>query len=51
MSVVRLDAIASEFRDKISKDTSSAPAGENGSPLDVVGQVKIPIIIGTFKTE
>jgi len=46
-----LDAITSEFRDKIRKDTSSAPVGANGSPLDVVGQVKIPVSIGTIKTE
>ena len=32
MSVVRLDTIASEFHDKISKDTLSAPVGANGSP-------------------
>ena len=45
MSVVRLDAVASEFRDMISKDTSAAPVGANGSPLDVVGQVKIPELL------
>ena len=31
--------------------TSSAPVGANGSPLDVVGHVKIPVIIGAFNTE
>ena len=51
MSVVRLDAIASEFRDRITKDISSTPVGANGSPLDVVGQIKIPVSIGTFKTD
>ena len=49
MSVVRLDTIASEFHDKISKDTLSAPVGANGSPMDVAGQVKIPVIIETFR--
>ena len=51
ISTVRLDAIVIEFHDKISKDTSSAPVGANGSPLDVVAQVKIPVSIGAFKTK
>jgi len=47
MSIVLLDAIASEFHDKISKDASLAPVGENGSPLYLIGLVKIPVSIGT----
>ena len=50
MSVVRLDTLPSEFRCKIT-EAKSAPVGANGTPLDVVGQIQIPVKIGTYQTE
>jgi len=51
VSVIQLDAIASKFRYNITKDTMPAPTGTNGSSLDVVGQIKMPVSIGSFKTD
>ena len=51
ISVVRLEAITSEFHHKITKETTSAPVGATGSLLDVVGQIKTPVSIGAFMTE
>ena len=51
MSVIRLDAIASKLCDKITSDTSSTPIEANGSPLDVVGQMKLPVVIGNFQIQ
>lgn len=51
VSVLHLDALASEFRNQITTTGLTAPIGANGSPLDVVGQIKMPVCIGTFETE
>ena len=51
VSVLHLDALASEFRNRITTTGLTAPIGANGSPLDVVGQIKMPVRIGTFETE
>jgi len=44
----RRSSIASEFWDKITKDTSPAPIGADGSALDVAGQIKMPVCVGSF---
>ena len=48
---LHLDALASEFRNRITTTGLTAPIGANGSPLDMVGQIKIPVRIGTFERE
>ncbi|XP_065918839.1 uncharacterized protein [Dysidea avara] len=50
MSVVRLDTFPSEFRCKIA-EAKSALVGASGTLLDVVGQIQIPVKIGTYQTE
>ena len=50
MSVVRLDTLPSEITYKIT-EAKLAPVGANGTPLDVVGQIQIPVKIGTYQTE
>lgn len=51
MAIICLEAITSEFCHKIIKETTSVPVGVNGSPLGVVGQIKIPVSIEAFMTE
>ena len=51
MSIVCLEAITSEFCHEIIKETTSVPVGVNGSPLGVVGEIKIPVSIEAFLTE
>ena len=51
ISVVRLDALTADFRSQITTSRLTTPVGANGSPLDMVGQVKIPVTIGRFSTE
>ena len=46
MSVVRLDTLFSEFRCKIT-EAKSAPVGANGTLLNVVGQIQVPVKMGT----
>ena len=50
ISVVRLDTLPSEFRSRIT-EAKSAPVGANGTPLDVVGQIKVPVMIGSYKSK
>ena len=49
--MLHLDALASEFRNQITITGLMVPIGTNGSLLDVVGQIKMPICIATLKTE
>ena len=51
ISVVRLDALTADLRGQITTSRLTTPVGANGSPLDMVGQVKIPVTIGRFSTE
>ena len=51
ISVVRLDTLTAELRSQITTNGLTAPIGANGSPLDMVGQVKIQVTIGNFHTE
>ena len=48
ISVVRLDALTADLRSQITTSRLTTPVGANGSPLDMVGQVKIPVTIGRF---
>ena len=47
VSVVTLDILPSSSRSEIDK-TTLLTVGANGSPLDVIGRVNIPITIGDF---
>ena len=51
MSVIRLGTLTSEYRNNISSAGFPAPIGANGSPLDVVGQITMPVSIGNFTTK
>ena len=51
ISVVRFDTLTADLRNKITTTGFTAPIGVNGSPLDMVGQVKIQVTIGNFHTE
>ena len=46
-----MSTLTSEYRNKISSAGFSAPIGANGSPLDVLGQITMPVSIGNFTTE
>ena len=47
--VLRAEIVLSQVKRLVAGLT--APIGANGSPLDVVGQIKMPVHIGTFETE
>ena len=49
--MVRLDTLTTDLRSQITTTGLTTPIGANGSPLDMVGQVKIPVTIGSFHTE
>ena len=49
--VIRLSTLTSKYRNNISSAGFSAPIGANGSPLDVVGQIRMPVSIGNFNIE
>ena len=51
ISVVRFDALTTELKTQVTTTGLTAPVGANGSPLDMVGQVKIQVTIGSFHTE
>ena len=51
ISVVRFNTLTADLRNKIMTTGLTAPIGANGSPLDMVGQVKIQVTIGNFHTE
>ena len=51
ISVVRLDTLTTDLRSRITTTGLATPIGANGSPLDMIGQVKIPVTIGSFHTE
>ena len=51
MYVIRLSTLTSKYRNNISSAGFSAPIGANGSPLDVVGQIRMPVSIGNFNIE
>ena len=51
MSVIRLSALTRESRNRIATAGLTAPIGANGAPLDVVGQITMPVSIGNFTTE
>ena len=50
MSVVRLDTLFSEFQCKIT-EAKLAPVGANGTLLDVVRQIQVPVKMGTYQTK
>jgi len=50
MSVIRLNTLPQEFRSRI-EEATTAPVGANGTPLDVVGQIKVPVKIGSYQSE
>ena len=49
--MVRFDALTTELKTQVTTTGLTAPVGANGSPLDMVGQVKIQVTIGSFHTE
>ena len=51
ISVVRLDMLTADLRSQITTNELTTPIGANGSPLDMVGQVKILVTMGGFSTE
>ena len=51
MSVIRLSALTRESRNRIATAGLTAPIGANGAPLDVMGQITMPVSIGNFTTE
>ena len=51
VSVIRLSALTRESRNRIATAGLTAPIGANGAPLDVVGQITMPVSIGNFTTE
>lgn len=51
MSVVRLDAIHPQYHDYISAVNSRITVGAGGLPLEVVGQVTLPVSIGTLEVK
>ena len=51
ISVVRLDTLTTDLGSQITTTGLATPIGANGSPLDMIGQVKIPVTIGSFHTE
>ena len=51
ISVVRLDMLTADLRSQITTNELTTPIGANGSPLDMVGQMKIPVTMGGFSTE
>ena len=48
--MIRLNILPVEFQSKITKATT-APVGASGTLLDVVGQVQIPVRIGSHQSE
>ena len=46
ISVVRLDTLTSKLKSQITTTGLTAPVGADGSPLDMVGQVKVRVTIG-----
>ena len=51
ISVVYFDTLIADLRNQIMTTRLTALVGANGSPLDMVGQVKIQVTIGSFHTE
>ena len=51
ISVVRLDTLTSELKSQITTTGLTAPVGADGSPLDMVGQVKVQVTIGNIHAE
>ena len=49
VSVVRWDAIDKQWHDKISATESNTMVAADGLPLEVVGQVTLPVSLGHFK--
>ena len=50
MSIIHLSTLTSEYRNNILSAGFPAPIGANGSLLDVVGQITMPVSIGNFTT-
>ena len=51
VSVVRLDATDKQWHDKISAAESNTTVAADGLPLEVVGQVTLPVSLGNFKAD
>ena len=51
VSVIRLDTLDTHFRNRITDAGLTAPIGANGSPLDVIGQITLPVNIGNFQSD
>lgn len=49
--MIRLDTLDTHFRNQISDAGLTAPIGANGSPLDVIGQITLPVNIGNFQSD
>ena len=47
--MVCLGGLDSLFRNQITDAGLTAPIGANGSPLDVVGQITLPVSIATYQ--
>ena len=51
VSVIRLSILNSQFRNQVIETGSTDPVGTNGSPLDVIGQVTLPVNVGNFQSD
>ena len=51
MSVVRYDFITDHWRNKITKDEAQNTIAADGLPLQVIGNLTIPVVLGEFRTE
>ena len=49
--MIRLDTLDTHFRNRITDTGLTAPIGANGSPLDVIGQITLPVNIGNFQSD
>ena len=51
ISVIRLDILDTHVRNQITDAGLMAPIGANSSPLDVIGQITLPVNIGNFQSD
>ena len=51
ISVIRLDTLDTHVRNQITDAGLMAPIGANSSPLDVIGQITLPVNIGNFQSD
>ena len=48
--MIRLDTLDTHFRNRNTDAGLTAPIGANGSPLDVISQITLPVNIGNFQS-